>query len=255
MSGSPLIFLLLISSILLSTGCGKKTEEPAQRPEVSQTAQVNPETAGSITGRITFEGEVPPAKELPVQGNPECSVIAHGKILSEELIVKDGNLANVFVYVKEGLPDISFAPPAEPVEVANFKCAYVPHVTGAQVHQPVRFINKDATLHNFHAYPKNQPGWNMGLPFEGMKQTKKFGTPEVMIPLKCDVHPWMIGYIGVLPHPYFAVTGEDGTFEIKNLPPGSYVIEVWHETLGTQTVSVTVGVKETKEVGFKFGGQ
>jgi len=246
----------LFCVLILVSSCGKK-EEPAapvaqNTEESAQSATVDPATSGEIKGVILFEGEAPPRKELPVKGNPECSVLAHGSILSEDLLAKDGKLANVFIYVKEGLENFKFNPPAEALEIDNTKCVYVPHVTGAQTGQPIKFVNNDPTLHNIHALPKNQPGFNLGLPFEGMKQTKKFAIPEVMIPLKCDVHPWMLGYVGILPHPYFAVSGEDGSFSIKNLPPRNYVLEAWHETLGTQTLPVTVGAKEAKEISFTF---
>lgn len=250
---SKLLTCLLCVLILVS-GCGKKKEEasPTQPREEATTATVDSATAATVSGKVLFSGEVPPRKELPVKGNPECSVLTHGTILSEDLLAKDGKLQNVFVYVKEGLEKYTFPPPAEPVEIDNNNCVYVPHVSGAQANQPIRLINNDPTLHNMHAFPKNQPGWNIGFPFQGMKQTKKFTISEVMIPLKCDVHPWMLGYVGILPHPYFAVSAEDGSFSIKNLPPGKYVLEAWHESLGTKTISVTVGPKEVKEVEFEF---
>ncbi|MBI4971864.1 MAG: hypothetical protein HZC17_08555 [Candidatus Omnitrophica bacterium] len=248
-------FVYIFCVLILVPGCGKKQEEAVVPESASQQLAVQTvdfATTGSISGKVLFEGVVPPRKELPVKGNPECSVINHGQILSEELLSKDGTLQNVFVYVKQGLENYKFDPPADSVEIDNSKCVYVPHVTGVQAGQPVKFLNNDPTLHNIHAFAKNQPGFNMGLPFQGMKQMKKFNTPEVMVSLKCDVHPWMQGYIGVLPHPYFAVTGDDGSFTIKNLPPGNYVLEAWHETLGTKELPVTVGPQESKEVEFSF---
>ena len=244
---------VFLTVLVLAVGCGKKEEAsaPVSLHEMAAT-QMDPAQFGVLHGTVTFEGEAPAPRELPVGGNPECSVMAHGKIMSEDLLVKEGKLANVFIYVKEGLENFTFPAPAEPVEVSNTGCVYVPHVVGVQVNQPLQILNNDATLHNVHALPKDQPGWNLGLPFQGMKQIKKFSAPEVMIPLKCDVHPWMMGYIGVLPHPYFAVTGENGEFSLKNLPPGNYVLEAWHETLGTQQQSVILGPREDREVLFSF---
>ena len=188
-----------------------------------------------------------------MRGNPECAVFhAGGSVLSEDLLSQGGKLQNVFIYVKEGLEGYSFAPPSEPVIMNNEKCLYVPHVTGVQVGQPVTLLNSDPTLHNIHSYAKNSKQWNLGLPFQGMKQTKKFEAAEVMVTLKCDVHPWMTGYIGVLTHPYFSVTGKDGAFELKNLPPGDYLIDAWHEKLGAQSQTITIGPQETKEITFTY---
>jgi hypothetical protein len=131
-------------------------------------------------------------------------------------------------------------------------CRYTPHVFGVRVGQPLDITNSDPTLHNIHATPKNNAEFNQGQPIQGMKTTKTFTTPEVMVPFKCDVHGWMNAYVGVLDHPYFATTGTDGKFSLKSLPPGTYTIEAWHERLGAQTQSVTIGAKETKEVNFTF---
>ena len=121
-----------------------------------------------------------------------------------------------------------------------------------RVGQPLEIVNSDPTLHNIHAMPKANPEFNNGQPIQGMKMTHTFTAKEVMVPFKCDVHGWMNAYVGVLDHPYFAVTDTDGKFELKGLPPGTYTIEAWHEKLGTQTQSVTIGAKETKDVTFTF---
>ncbi|MBI3251825.1 MAG: hypothetical protein HYZ52_00700 [Candidatus Omnitrophica bacterium] len=238
----------------MTSGCAKK-ETPSPESAVSQApakSAFDPSTAATLAGKVLFTGQAPAPKELSIKGNPECSVFHKEPLYSEELLVKDGAVQNVFVYVKEGLEGMNFPPPAAPVTIENKGCVYLPHVTGAQVGQPVIFLNEDPTLHNIHSFPKNSRPWNLGLPFQGMKQTKSFSAPEVMVPLKCDVHPWMTGYIGVLAHPYFAVSDENGKFEIKNLPPGDYVIEAWHEKLGAQTQKVHVEPRERKGVDFTF---
>ena len=252
-------YFILIFVLFLS-GCGQKQDaaiksEPMQEIPVSATEvkSVDPATAGALRGKISYEGEAPAPRMLSVKGNPECAVLhPGGMVASEEFVVNEGFLQNVFVYVKQGLEGQSFPVPQEPVIVANKACVYVPHVAGAQVGQSVQFLNQDSTLHNIHSYPKNSKVFNLGLPLVGVKQTKKFDAPEVMVPLKCDVHPWMQGYIGVLPHPYFSVTDATGNFELKNLPAGDYVIEAWHEKLGAQTQNITVGPSETKELNFQF---
>lgn len=257
-----IVFCILspVSCLLLLSGCGSKdeasiTSAPTQEVRPAAVKSFDPESAGTLKGVVKFEGEAPAPKKIPVKGNPECSALhPGGEVISEELLVKEGALQNVFVYVKEGLEDASFEIPTQPVTVSNQKCTYVPHVSGVQVGQPLVLLNEDSTLHNIHSYSKNSPAFNVGLPFQGVKQIKKFMKPEVMVTLKCDVHPWMIGYLGVLEHPYFGVTGEDGAFELKNLPPGEYLVEAWHEKLGTQSQKITIEPRETKEIVFTFKG-
>jgi hypothetical protein len=159
------------------------------------------------------------------------------------------------VYVKEGLEGYRFETPVQPALMSNRGCVYVPHVLGVQVDQPVTLVNEDPTLHNIHSYAKNSKGFNLGLPIQGMKQVRKFTAPEVMVQMKCDVHPWMTGWIGVLPHPCFGVSGADGSFEIAGLPPGTYVLEAWHEKLGTRSQTIEIGPRETKQADFTFGPQ
>ncbi len=251
--------VLSLALFTVVSGCGSKKESEAPLPatvappSVAVSKTLDRSTLGNLKGVVKFEGAVPATREIPVKGNPECAVFhSGGTIRSEELLVKDGVLQNAFVYIKEGLEGYQFDVPQEAVTVSNKNCVYVPHVSGVRAGQPLILSNEDPTLHNIHAYSKNSPAFNLGLPFQGIKQTKKFSSPEVMVTLKCDVHPWMIGYVGVLPHPYFAVTGEEGTFELKDLPPGEYTVEVWHEKLGTQSQKIQIGPRETKETEFKF---
>jgi plastocyanin len=205
-----------------------------------------------VTGRVVFEGAAPKPAVLRMDSDPNC-VQPNMTATVETLIVGDGGaLQNVFVYVKDGLGDLRFPVPATPALLDQKGCHYVPHVFGVQVGQPVEVLNSDATLHNVHAIPKTNREFNTGQPLAGMKHTHRFSTREVMVPFKCDVHPWMYAYVGVLDHPYFAVSAADGTFSLKGLPPGTYTVEAWHETLGTQTQTVTIGATETTEVAFAF---
>jgi plastocyanin len=170
------------------------------------------------------------------------------------LVNANGTLAQIFVYVKEGLEGMSFPVPSEAALLDQQGCMYVPHVIGVQTGQTLTVRNSDDTLHNVNAQPANNPGFNIGQPVAGMTYDHTFESPEIMIPVKCDVHPWMAAYIGVVPHPYFTVTDTEGGFSIDRLPPGDYVLEAWSEGLGTQTINVSVAPNETAEANFTFGG-
>jgi plastocyanin len=213
---------------------------------------VDAATAGSISGRVTFAGSPPALPALRMDSDPNC--VQQGGAAPDESVVvgANGALENVFVYVKDGLGTLRFPIPATAVVLDQKGCRYVPHVLGAQVGQTVEILNSDPTLHNIHAVPMSNREFNTGQPIPGMKHTHRFTAREVMVPFKCDVHPWMRAYIGVLDHPFFAVTNADGSFELKGLPPGSYTVEAWHETLGTQTQMVTIGAKEAGTVAFSF---
>ncbi|MGH7198039.1 MAG: carboxypeptidase regulatory-like domain-containing protein [Candidatus Omnitrophota bacterium] len=252
-------FGLVLIMGLMTFGCGQKVSKEMASEGVSTEvkaavqAAVDPATAGSLSGKVMFEGAVPPAQKLSVQGNPECSTFhAGGTIESEEIVSQNGMLQNVLVYVKEGLENYTFAAPLDAVRIDNNQCIYKPHVAAAQVGQPVELYNSDPTLHNMHSYSTANKAFNVGLPIQGMKQVKKFGSAELPITIKCDVHPWMKGYLAVLPHPYFAVTGADGAFTIGNLPPGEYLVEAWHEKLGAQSQKIKIEPQSAQTAEFTF---
>ena len=209
--------------------------------------------AGSITGKINFTGTAPKLEPISMGADPVCQSLHSESVYPETVVANDnGTLRNVFVYVKEGLEGKTFPTPATAVPIDQKGCQYQPHVFGIQVGQTLEIINSDATLHNIHSLAEKSKQFNLGMPIQGMKLTKKFETPEIMVKIKCDVHPWMNAYVGVLTHPYFGVSGADGTFEIKDLSPGEYTIEAWHEQYGTQVQKVTVGEGATN-VEFTFG--
>lgn len=209
--------------------------------------------AASITGKVTFSGAVPESEPINMQTDPTCAGQYGEAVKNPEVQLGPGQtLKNVFVYVKEGLEGKTFEAPAGPVKLDQKGCMYNPRVFGVQVNQPVEIMNSDSTLHNVHAMPEKQKRFNLGMPMKGIKFTKKFSEPEVMVPVKCDVHPWMRAYAGVLPHPYFSVTGDEGSFEIKELPPGKYTLDAWHEKFGTQTREVTVSEGAAARADFTF---
>jgi plastocyanin len=213
---------------------------------------VDAATAGSITGKVTFAGTAPKPEPIKLNADPYCQRTDPNLSTENELVGAGGEVKNVFVYVKDGLGNRTFPAPTTPVVLDQQGCHYTPHVLGIQVGQPLQIVNSDDTLHNVHGLAKANNEFNQGQPIKGMQMTHTFSTKEVMIPFKCDVHNWMNAWIGVLDHPYYAVTAADGTFTIKGLPPGTYTIEAWHEKLGTQTTTVTVGAKETKDVAFTY---
>jgi len=214
--------------------------------------KVDTSTAGSVKGAVAFEGPAPKNEAIKMNADPVCVRENKSPQFQEAYVVgADGkSLGNVFVYVKDGLGNYVYDAPTEPAKIDQKQCRYHPHVFGMRVGQPLEILNSDPTLHNIHALPKANPEFNTGQPIQGMKTTKTFDKPEVMVPFKCDVHGWMNAYVGVLDHPFFSVTTTDGTFDLKTLPPGTYTLEAWHEKLGATTQSVTLGQKETKDVNF-----
>ncbi len=208
---------------------------------------------GVLTGKVMFEGTAPAPVPIRMDADPVCLLANKNGASAEEVLVNaNGTLKNVFVYVKQGLEGQRFDTPTTPVTFDQKGCHYTPHVLGIRVNQPFEILNSDGTLHNIHALPKNSPEFNLGMPIQGMKLTQKFTAPEVMVKIKCEVHPWMAAYAGVLNHPFFAVTGDDGSFSLKGLPPGQYTIEAWHEKFGVQ--EATVKIPDQGEVNFTFKG-
>ena len=248
------IFGIGVTLVALATAaCGGGQSEPVAPATPAPTVSpVDPATAGNVTGRIAFEGTPPKPAVVRMDSDPNC--VQPGVTTVDEVVTVDesGGLQNVFVYVKDGLGDLRFPIPSTPILLDQKGCHYVPHVFGVQVGQTVEVLNSDQTLHNVHAVPTANQEFNTGQPLAGMKHVHRFSTKEVMVPFKCDVHPWMRAYVGVLDHPYFAVSASNGTFSLQGLPPGTYTVEAWHETLGTQTQSVTIGANESKEISFTF---
>jgi len=214
-----------------------------------------PAEAGTITGKVNFTGTAPDPQKIMMDADPVCAGLHPEPVFTEDVLANpNSTLRNVFVYVKEGLEGKSFPTPAEPVTFNQKGCHYTPHVFGIRVNQTLEVVNSDATLHNVHGMPTQSKEFNLGMPIQGMKLTRKFDKAEIMVKFKCDVHPWMNAYVGVLSHPFFSVTGEQGNFEIKDLPAGSYTVEAWHEKYGTKTQQITVNETGTQTLEFTFSG-
>jgi plastocyanin len=245
---------------LVLAGCGGGTEAPpseqaASAPAAAPSAPIDPATAATITGKIMFSGTKPTMPRIRMDAVPVCTEANSAPVYSEEVVVNDnGTLRDVFVYVKEGLGDRTFPVPAESAKLEQLGCNYKPHVLGLMAGQKIEVTNDDPTNHNVHPVPVSNREWNQSQPPGSAPIVQEFARPEIMIPIKCNVHPWMKAFVGVVNHPFFAVTGTDGTFTLQGLPPGDYVIEVWQERYGTQQMNVTVGPSETKTADFTYTG-
>ncbi len=215
---------------------------------------VTPLSAGDIRGTVLFEGSAPKPIPLSMKADQACALQHKQPVNSEEVVVnQNGTLKNVFVYVKDGLGATKFDPPAGKAVLDQKGCVYLPHVLGMQVGQELEFLNSDPCLHTAKASPKVNTPFNLAQPLQGMKLTRKFSNAEIFL-LQCAAHNWMNAYVGVFSHPFFAVTGDDGSFRIKGLPPGKYMIEAWQEKYGTQTIAVAIGAADVGGVDFKYKG-
>jgi hypothetical protein len=236
----------VLLGLVVACGGGSQSEEnaattPASRGELGQS---------TITGRVSFEGTAPAPTRLRMDSDPLC--MPEGAATSELLLVDDqGGLQNVFVYVKEGVRG-AYAPPETPVELDQVGCRYIPHVFGVQVNQPVHIMNSDPAVHNVNAVARENTGFNLIQQPKGPSATRRFERPEIMVPIRCDVHPWMNSWAGVVAHPFFAVSAANGSFEIASLPAGTYTVEAWHEQLGTATQTVTVDGTSAATLDFSF---
>ncbi len=213
------------------------------------------DNTGTIRGIASYRNGDPDTR-IRMDAEPLCASQHSEPPYTETIVVNpDGHLANVFVYVKEGISASKFTLPDEVPILEQTGCVFKPHVLGVMTGQKLLIRNVDPLLHNVHALPKRNKQFNLGQPFQGMGTERTFTKPEIMVRFKCDIHPWMSAYVGVVDHPFFAVSDQRGQFTISSLPPGDYLLEAWHETLGTQTRRVTLKAEEGVEVSFNFGSE
>ncbi len=260
-----LAYLLSLLAVVALVSCGGKKDEEAEDEEdggeaVAAVATVDMANGAIVSGTITLDGSAPAAKQIKMDADPVCKS-AHSTPQMDDfwMVSAEGGVANAFVYVKDGLGGKEYAPLVNEVTLDQKGCMYYPRVAGVTVGASVKIHNSDQTLHNIHSFAEKNGQFNEGQPAGAPESIKKeeFSKPEIMIPIKCDVHGWMKTYVGVLNHPFHAVTGPDGKFEIKGLPAGEYTLAVWHESSKgtpagvTSEMKVTVAAKEAKTADMK----
>jgi plastocyanin len=259
-----LTLLIALSLLGLASACSKTHEETSN--EGTTPTAGTPYTVkgieGTITGTIAFNGTPPAPKKIDTSADPVCGQKSPN-LSTEDNVVANGKLAYAFVYIKDGttadgkkVTEYTFTAPSDAVNLDQSGCHYKPHVLGAMVNQKLNITNSDPTQHNIHFTPKNNPDWNQSQPNGAPPLSHSFARSEVLVPVKCNQHPWMKAYVGVLKHPFFAVSAEDGTFTIKGVPPGTYTVAAWHEggATGTEkTMSVTVPASGSAKADFAFG--
>lgn len=258
-----IVLTIVLSLLAIGSSCSKGPTNDAATNDAATTGKAFTPGNGSVTGAIAYNGTPPAPKKIDTSADPVCGQ-ANPNLSTEDTAVKDGKLANVFVYVKDGttadgtkVGDYTYQTPSSPVTLDQKGCHYVPHVMGLQTNQKLVITNSDPTQHNIHPTPKSNPEWNQTQPNGAAPIEKTFSRAEVLIPVKCNQHPWMKSYIGVLKHPFFAVSGVDGTYTIKGLPAGTYTVAAWHEKGGPngteKTMQVTVPASGAGTADFAFG--
>jgi plastocyanin len=234
---SSAIFGLLLPGMIMLCAAGRPGSTPG---------------GASVRGVVKFQGTAPRPARIDMSADPFCAQAHPSPVTTEDVLADaNGGLDNVIVYISEGLGTATFPVPDEPAVMEQKGCQYKPHVLAMRAGQKLDVVNSDATTHNIHPMPNNNREWNISQP-HGVPIEQVFAREEIAISVKCNVHPWMRSYIAVIKNPYFAVTGKNGTFDLKDVPPGSYTLQAWHEKLGIKMQKITVGSGETKTVDFVF---
>jgi plastocyanin len=258
--------LIAATSLLsLASACGGGNNTTTPGGDETSTSTAPPASKGdegTISGKISFTGAAPEPKKIDTSADAACTSKSPN-LTTEDWAVKDGKLANTFVYIKDGtidgakkIGDYTWPAPSAAVVLDQNGCHYKPHVLGVVMNQNISITNSDPTTHNIHFMPANNPDWNQSQVNGAAALIHKLAHAEVLVPVKCNQHPWMKSYVGVLKHPFFAVSAEDGSFTIKGVPPGKYTIVAWHEggAKGTEkSMDVTVPAKGAATADFSFG--
>jgi plastocyanin len=258
-----LVLTIALSLLALGSACGGGTTN-VQEPGSNSSAAAAPYSGptGTISGVISYNGTPPAPKKIDTTADAACAK-ANPNLMTDDTMVKDGKLQNVFVYIKEGtveggkkIGDYQWSTPTTAVQLDQKGCHYNPHVLGVQTNQKISITNSDQTQHNIHPTPKLNQEWNQTQANGAPPIEKTFTRAEVLIPVKCNQHPWMKAYVGVLRTPFFKVSGEDGAYTIQGVPPGKYTVVAWREggANGTEkTMEVTVPANGSATADFAFG--
>lgn len=249
--------LSLFSIIALLAGCSGSSApsgpSPTSQSSVASYFHVDPATAGSISGTVHWSGPYPARSALDMSEDPSCVGANRGKVYDDSLVIgKHNGLAGAFVYIKSGLEGKTFAPPSARATLDQRGCWFHPRVLGLETGQVLEIVNSDPVTHNIHPLAHLNREWNHSQGPGDPAMHQRFLKPEIMVPVKCNIHSWMHAYIGVVDNPFFAVTGQDGQFNLSNLPPGAYILALWHEKLGTREMKVTVTPHDTATVAFNL---
>jgi plastocyanin len=242
---------------LANVGCGKEgreTHAPSGSVNISaSTTKIDLALSGSIKGFVRLDGAPPVFRAIDMSAAPACVKANNSPVIPPQVVTSDdGALADVAIYIKSGLGNFLFDAPKDPVILEQKACMYEPHVIALMVNQKLEVLNDDSTTHNVHVLAKSNPSWNKSQTIDAPAIEQLFSHPELAIPIVCNVHPWMRAYAFVFENPYYAVSSTTGTFELKNLPPGTYTVEAWQERYGTLDQTVTIGPKESKTISFRF---
>jgi plastocyanin len=245
---------LIAAPLLFLAACGSSPQPTTEAVAALPAAHVDEATAGTVSGRVLFDGPAPVMPVIDFSSNPQCER-QHKTPQKAETVVVNSNktLRNVFIWIKDGLPRARWTPPTETAKLDQLGCVYEPHVLGIMEGQELEILNDDPVNHNVHAESKVNAAWNESEAPRAEHKFKRFDSEEILFPVTCSVHPWMRSYIGVSPHPYFAVTGSDGSFTLKNVPPGTYTIEAVHEKYGRKEGKVTLAPNGSATLDFSYG--
>lgn len=255
-SGPKVVAIVACGLMATLGGCKKQTPAAESGPKTNFTT-VDWANAGTIEGTVHYAKTPPKPILIDMSQDPACGLGPAN--YSEQYVVNHGGFANVFIYVKDGLGNKVYAAPSQPVDIDQKNCRYIPHVIGVMVGQPVRFTNSDPTMHNVHIEPANSENHTVDIS-QGPagsgnppQDETTFRAAELMIPVRCNMHPWMQAFINVAPNPFFAVSDASGRYVIKGLPPGTYTVVADQEQLGQKIATVTVGAKQTATQDFTYG--